>query len=552
MSILSTKNIVSGLKGVLSRFPLTIALVLILGIGGIVMNHLQEAIPHQVIFFVSLFCATEAFITLAISLYKQVTTKPLNIIAQIAIHILWLALTLWLTFHVPVDHELRYLVLAASACVMAVLSLWVLPFIRSKTDVPLWHFMVHTIIRAAISIVIGLVLYGALVLLLNSFTTLFSIDVSSTWVFDLFIFSMVLVMPITFMLLLPHAESLQNTETSSSKLLRGLAHYLVLPITGIYMLTLYAYAAKILFTWQLPDGHVSLLVTALFVATLALLFLIYPTRNQEGEKLNHLILRWLPLAVLPLLVLMTVAIGRRIGDYGLTMPRIYLLLFNLWALVVCIILFLTRTKRFSWVIISFALGFFIASIGPWSMASITLRSVTSDLSNTFASAGFTKLPLTQEQYQQFLSKATPIQQNKVVGQLEYLKQDFTDADVARIITPNASLYSDGSYCYSQMDMLQGKILPTPQSRQHFMTVNQDTVKYTILGDDVHFTLTVGDQVQDFTASKSQLGKISDIDTEETDDTVPQLSLQSKQGAVLFLDRYYMTNQGIDLEGILFF
>jgi len=148
-----------------------------------------------------------------------------------------------------------------------------------------------------------------------------------------------------------------------------------MPLLGAYLLVLYVYAAKILFTWNLPQGWVSILVTVSMGGMLLVTVLLYPTQFREGGSFDKKALRLLPAIMLPLLVLMSVAIGKRVSDYGITAPRLYVILFNLWCYIVCIVLMISRFRRFWWILASFAVLFLLSSVGPWNFSEVSERSL---------------------------------------------------------------------------------------------------------------------------------------------------------------------------------
>ena len=101
-----------------------------------------------------------------------------------------------------------------------------------------------------------------------------------------------------------------------------LLNWVLTPALMIYTVVLYVYAAKILFTWNLPKGGVAIMVTVFFVIFFAAKILQMLTEPQP--------LKWFydhfSLFVLPLLALFWTAVARRLTDYGLTESRYYLLL----------------------------------------------------------------------------------------------------------------------------------------------------------------------------------------------------------------------------------
>ena len=96
------------------------------------------------------------------------------------------------------------------------------------------------------------------------------------------------------------------------------------------MLVLYIYGIKILVTWELPEGYVTWSVTALVAEVLVVEFFLFPLSEKSLRPLGGLIKTALPALTLPLLVLMSVAIGYRINQYGFTTDRLYVLTFNIW------------------------------------------------------------------------------------------------------------------------------------------------------------------------------------------------------------------------------
>lgn len=160
-----------------------------------------------------------------------------------------------------------------------------------------------------------------------------------------------------FLGLLPQGDDKYNREPHSSEFLNGILHYLFLPLTAGYMTVLYIYATRILVSWELPIGWVSWLIVALMTVCIAIQFGLYPTRFKEGKRFDNWIARWMPILILPLLLLMTIGIIRRFNDYGITLNRLYLATLNGWFYIVCIGLFIIKARRINWIPISFAIIF---------------------------------------------------------------------------------------------------------------------------------------------------------------------------------------------------
>lgn len=161
-----------------------------------------------------------------------------------------------------------------------------------------------------------------------------------------------------------HRKSLGHRNEEQFGFITKAAMYFLCPAVGLYMLILYAYGAKILFTWNLPAGMVSAPVTGLFAAVMLVEFLLYPIMINGNHTFVTKAMRLLPCLMLPLLVLMSVGLGRRIADYGISPWRLYGVVFNLWAYMVCIGLCIKGNRRFVWIPTLFAALFLAVSIIP--------------------------------------------------------------------------------------------------------------------------------------------------------------------------------------------
>jgi hypothetical protein len=78
---------------------------------------------------------------------------------------------------------------------------------------------------------------------------------------------------------------------------------------------------------------------------------------------------------------MTIGIFRRIGDYGITIRRFYLLLLNIWFYGIYAYLFIIKSQRIKWILISPVVIALFFSIGFWSIPNMTKRIITSELNN---------------------------------------------------------------------------------------------------------------------------------------------------------------------------
>ncbi len=217
-----------------------------------------------------------------------------------------------------------------------------------------------------------------------------------------------------------------------SRFERGLIKFLLMPLALIYMGILYAYGFKILFTFTLPVGMVVYPVTGFTAVCLLLIFLLERT---DDDPVIPRIRRALPIAMLPLLVLMSVSVLYRIGEYGITVSRLYVLTFNLWAYGAMIYLIVIRNRRFYWVPMSFALLFVAVSIIPGAnYTSLTYSYMQSRVMDAFTRAGATAFPLDREQVAALRDKLPDADWTLLSSRLEYIDDHRDHSYTATIVS----------------------------------------------------------------------------------------------------------------------
>lgn len=262
------------------------------------------------------------------------------------------------------------LAVAAITCAVTV-AFFVLPFRKQNNDLPHWNFLAACLKATGISGLTAFVLSAGIGLLYLTLYHLFDIDISDAFVSTSMSIACLLIAPTALMSFLPTKDKLLDHSVTHHKLIIKFIHYVVLPILGIYILVLYLYAFKVLFTWELPRGWVSIPVTVSMAGMLLIEYVLHPSVHDDNHTINYTIVKWLPVIILPLLLFMTVGSVHRINDYGITVQRLYLIVFNLWCYAVCIGLFVHKSKRIAWIPTSFALAFCAVSCLPINLSNLT-------------------------------------------------------------------------------------------------------------------------------------------------------------------------------------
>ena len=345
------------------------------------------------------------------------------------------------------------------------LSLFFLSFFKEKDNIASWNFTMRLIVNAIICYMIGGIMWGGFSLLLTSFNILFGIDIYSKSYLIIGVLTGLLLSSWLFLGRIPNGKDKHDRMPVNSGFLNAVMRFLFLPLVGLYIIVLYIYAIQILIKWELPDGWVSWLMVASMAGLIIIEFGLYPVRKAQDRKADNLIARYLPIVILPLLLLMTVGIARRFSDYGVTINRLYLITLNAWFYFVCITLFMTRARRINWITISFALIFMLTSAFPINYFSITRNYLESRISKALEGK---HLPLTEKQYEVLLKKMPKEEAILLNDQLRYLDSTF-----GRSVT---EAYVKGSVYYSFYDY---EYYDTPNDNEERVYIDNSCENYVI-------------------------------------------------------------------------
>ncbi len=149
----------------------------------------------------------------------------------------------------------------------------------------------------------------------------------------------VLLLPLVFLTLV----RLQDDEFKPVKFVDMMITWVVSPAILIYTAILYIYFLKIVLLWSLPQGGVAWMVFAF--AILAVLAKAYQPM-MGGRRLYDWFYDRFQWISLPALAMFWVGVAHRIGEYGLTQERVYLLVCGLIMTLVALMFFSGRWGRY--------------------------------------------------------------------------------------------------------------------------------------------------------------------------------------------------------------
>jgi hypothetical protein len=392
LKIIKLSDLSRRLLATFIRFPLTVLFILILTAKLIYIVNNDSDIPNMMLFSI-----LSIFVSLDIYLLTEGRKKFWFKNALVFVAVVFVGLYVF-TLKNPIVYAegVRYVMLSLSTFVL----LFVLPFVFNNRFVALWKYIRDTLSLLVSSFFFGGVLMLGLSLAIVSMDKLFGVNIP-TYTYDyLAIFCFVLFSSLYFISSIPNMnlEKEDDNKYSISRFLKILALYILIPILLVYVVILYLYMFKIIFTWELPNGWISWLVSVFGVVGYFTYYLVRPyqfehqnskVEEERSYKLSLFYTNYFTMIILPLLVLMFVGIMRRIVDYDFTINRLLVLLFNIWMFGISIYYTISKKKTLKWIFISLSTVLFLSAVGPWSVMSISKKRFTDKFEDLLLQAGWT-------------------------------------------------------------------------------------------------------------------------------------------------------------------
>lgn len=149
---------------------------------------------------------------------------------------------------------------------------------------------------------------------------------------------------------------------------------MLIPLVTAYILILYAYLAKILIEWELPNGWVTYLVLSFSIVGILALLLLHPVKEDSDKQW----IKWFSTgyyrALIPLVVLLLFSIWVRIDDYGVTINRFIVATLGVWLTLMVLYFIISKSKSIMVIPISLCVITLGAAFGPFSAFSVSESS----------------------------------------------------------------------------------------------------------------------------------------------------------------------------------
>lgn len=328
ISFTSAKELGISFSAVLRRFPLEMIFAALGAWAAIQATLLDHSFENAPWIRLIMCCNLGLVLSLAASTFAaSLRTGPLIIWV---LRVLVVAATAG--FYVTLSEQLRnedvfrfFLLTAAGHLLVSVAPFWERGNISS-----FWYYNKSLFLRFLTAVLYSGVLFAGLAIALLAMDELFDLNIPGERYFQLWILIAAMVNTAIFLSGIP--ERPLQTEARYPQSLKVFTQYILIPLVSVYVLILLAYELKIVVQWDLPRGWVSNLIIGFAIAGILSLLLVYPVRNTSENKWIVWYARIFHWLLLPLLVLLFIAIGTRLADYGFTESRFIVLATGIWLL----------------------------------------------------------------------------------------------------------------------------------------------------------------------------------------------------------------------------
>jgi hypothetical protein len=365
----SLDTLLNAARDSLRRFPETIVVAVVAAVAGIVAVETKDKDNWERILLASQLGVPLMFV-IALTTESRGWTRPVRAVLA-AIAALLLAAyyftcpddpgELFVTRHVQLTVGLHLLVAFA-------------PFATPGRLNAFWQYNRSLFLRFLTAAVYSVVLYAGLAVALLALDQLLGIGVHEKLYLDMWVTIAFVVNTWVFAGGVPRdLPGLEQVNTYSGGI-KVFAQYILVPIVIVYLVILTMYLVKVLVTQVWPSGWIGWLVSSVAVVGILAHLLVHPVRDAAGNQWVRTYSRWFYAGMLPAVVMLLMAIGKRIGQYGFTERRYLLVVLAVWLAAISIYFVVSRSRNIKLIPVTLCFVAFATSFGPWGAFAVSQRS----------------------------------------------------------------------------------------------------------------------------------------------------------------------------------
>lgn len=378
--LISIKKITDGLKTAIQRFPMAMLAAAVGTIIGIILIHIDDPSSFYPKILMALALGFPLFVSIVLAGEEQKWDFNKKIAVNITAVVFLIGYYFWLPnniFEAQSMFIIRYIMWAIGF----VLLITFVPFLKKnkeKTVSTFWHYnkiLVYSVILTAIW---AFAIQSGLSIAIASVNFLFNANIDSKrymemWVIIVGIFST------TFFLSRIPKDTQHPEEDSYPKELRLFSQFVLVPLTTLYFVILYAYVIRIFVLWEWPKGVLAYMILGFSLLGVFTYVVMHPLREKISwvSKTGKIFF----IVLIPQVGMLFWALWFRITEYGITENRYFVFVFGWWLLAMAIYFLFSKKKDIRIIPITVFAIALLSSFGPWGAFSISEKSQINRLEN---------------------------------------------------------------------------------------------------------------------------------------------------------------------------
>lgn len=261
------------------------------------------------------------------------------------------------------------------------------PFLAEGETRGFWQYNRALFLRFLLSALYAAVFFVGIAIALGAVDYLLGIKVHEKLFADIWVFSTSVLMTWHFLAGVPLNLKDLDKDDSYPGGLKIFTQYLLVPLVTLYLVILYLYLGKILIKTDWPKGTVTWLVSFVSVGGVFNLLLLQPVQEKAANGWIRAYAKGFYLALFPLLIMLFLAVGKRMGQYGITEQRYFVTVLGLWIFGIALYFLLHAKPTIKTVPLTLFAVTLITSLGPWGAYSASRYSQMGRLKTYFIKDG---------------------------------------------------------------------------------------------------------------------------------------------------------------------
>jgi hypothetical protein len=241
--------------------------------------------------------------------------------------------------------------------------------------------------------------------------------------------------------------------TFCPKYLEILISYIVIPLSMIFTLILLLYIVRNIGGSFWTDA----LLEPMLVSYIVVVILIYILASRLDNRFAEVFRKLFPKVLLPIVIFQTVNSFLRIGDFGLTLGRYYVILFGIFAFISGLVFSFKPVEKNGLVPMVLIICIVISIVPPFDAFSVSRRSQVSILENVLENNGMLvegeimpNSELEEGEREKITETTRYLNSMDYIGDIEWMPEDFDYyRDFEEVFGFSSYVYSEskGDYIY---------------------------------------------------------------------------------------------------------